>query len=71
VAAPTTPDSIFFGIHLDAQLVPNAAAPFQTTPASGYPGHYSSGSLYFDGTNLVGGLTVNDGTCFLKLYQGT
>src|ERR1043165_3076741 len=62
----TTADSILFGVHLDDQLVPNAATPFQTTPASGYPGHYSNGSLYFDGANLVGGLSVNDGTRFLK-----
>jgi len=63
----TTSDSILFGVHLDRQLVPNASTPFQTTPATGLPGHYSNGSLYFDGTNLVGGLTVTDGTSYLKV----
>jgi hypothetical protein len=59
--------SSFYGVHLDSGLAPNAATPILTSPVDDN-GTYTNATLYFDGTNLDGGLTVDDGTSYLKTF---
>ncbi|HUS32218.1 MAG TPA: hypothetical protein VMZ53_27145 [Kofleriaceae bacterium] len=60
--------STFWGVHLDRQLVPATPGPSWTTPVSPNNGMYENGSLYFDGVNLDGSLTVADGTAYMKTF---
>ena len=64
IYAPST----FWGVHLDTQLVPDTPGPNQTSPVLGFNGLYTNGTLFFDGTNLDGALSINDGTAFQKTF---
>lgn len=62
------PYSSMYGVHLDMSLVPNAGAPFKTSPVPGFTSDYDDASLAWDGTNLVGALSHIDGTMNLKTF---
>lgn len=68
VGVTDAPSSILFGVHLDDNLTPNAATPFQTSPAPGSGLRYLSANAWWDGTNLVGSVTVDGGFCYLKVF---
>jgi len=62
------PTSSMYGVHLDPNLAASAALPFQTSPTAGFSTDYTAVSLAWDGTNLVGSLSLNDGTMYLKTF---
>ncbi len=68
VGVVDAPSSVLFGVHLDDSLTPNAPTPFQTSPASGSGLRYQSANMWWDGTNLVGSVSVDNGTCYLKVF---
>lgn len=65
----TGTSSALAGVVLDASLVPNAVPPYRTSPATFQLYTYSNASLFWDGTNLTGSVSVpEDSSCFIKTY---
>lgn len=68
VGVVDAPSSVLFGVHLDDSLTPNATTPFQTSPAAGSGLRYQSANMWWDGTSLVGSVSVDNGSCYLKVF---
>lgn len=62
------PGSTFWGMHLDANLMPAAALPFHTSPVVGFDGAYVDADLRWDGVTLVGALSNPQNTFFQTTF---